>query len=281
MNPLLVALLTLPLISQASGEQAVLRLVGGQGVVMVGGDSISVSGAPQTVPIPVEPVRVIYHPAFRPGPWMPGPVAQILTPAPGETLTIDLDHPFRVWLVSQPPGAEVRLRGKPLGRTPLQITLLLPPPEPVELQLEDYMDMTVPLGPELADSTLTVALEPASGAPTRIETPPKRGPGLLELGSLGLSAVAFGAGFLFKESADRDFDRYLETANLDRALEFFDSAESKDDRARISWVVGQVSLGLAIYLIVKELASEELEQGPVEVQLGPAQAHLRLRLPGP
>ena len=204
-------------------------------------------------PLPLLPVEEGHHTlqVRHPDPsnWLSRDWKREVFLKAGERRVFVVQFSKMYWVGSDPPGASVFSGDRKLGMTPLVVEL--PPGDPgfLVLRKEGYEDRRVDLG-LISSSLIHVKLGTGGlrGEWSKGSFRLKKG---WTIGS-GVVAVLSGvAGYYFKSRADRAYDRYMKAGHPDQMDRYFNDAESFDKLSGVFYGLGEVSLGVSLFFIIR------------------------------
>lgn len=183
--------------------------------------------------------------------WDRAAWADSFTVAPGEEVRKTIDPQVRVKLNSIPYGATVFQDGKELGVTPLSLVFAGVGQRRFLIRKEGYQESEINSA-DMTTPSRIVQLAPLAG--------PEDIRGDIILGNINKTehwyTVVSGATMIvsgilsayLKDKANREFDRYLESQNID----FLNSTNSLDRQASTAFILTQISFGVLIYLLLSD-----------------------------
>jgi hypothetical protein len=194
--------------------------------------------------------------------WLPPIVKRPFQLAGNDTLIINPENVFYLHVTTSPEGAIASLRGYPVGKTPIALSILRHQDKTLRLEKDGYRSVEINLKELTKHSNrLTMSLDPSQSRemspslPVRIEEVNGHVSGWLPFVTLSYFVTSTSFGFYYKGRADDFYEEYLRTSSLERMNQLFDRSEVLDNRARIFWITGQVALGATIYLFVRNYRS--------------------------
>jgi len=175
----------------------------------------------------------------------------VVTLAEGSELTVRIDMRPPVVVRTNPEPALVTLTRRPaaadslLGSTPLTIRPSVIETSFLRLSRESFADTVVAGAAFLASDPLLVplrqvsALRPPPGSKGRTPILSKR---WFQWSLIGIGAVLTGAAAVWHNEADRAYDEYLDSSNVEEIPGLYDRTIDYDRRATASFIVGQASM---------------------------------------
>ena len=168
---------------------------------------------------------------------------------PGERRILRVVLPRRVWISSDPSGASVQYGETTVGITPLSVVFSPLDPKRVALSMQGYEPVVVTLSesiPSLLHLNLTAGKGDRSDK-SGLRRSQRRW--MIVTGIVAMIAGASGA--YFRHRADRAYERYQKTGDLDLMEQYFDSARRFDTISGLCFGCGELSLGISLFLFVR------------------------------
>ena len=218
-------------------------------VIELNGESIGRSPTgPLSVPPGTHRVRALPEDPRRFG--TPA-LDRAVTLLPGSEFTLRLDLRPPVVLRTEPEPAHVMLTGRQapdslLGSTPLTIPPSVIEPYGLRFAREAFADTTVAGAAFLSGGDpLRIPLRRVAAAPVRADSG-ERVPLLrkrwVQWSLVGIGAVLTGAAAVWHNEADRIYDEYLASSNVEEIPGLYDRTIDLDHRATASFIAGQAFL---------------------------------------
>jgi len=271
--------------SENEDENGYLKLLPGSGDVLIDAETVEIT-EPVVLDLAAGAHTIKYLYEVVDLQWIPPFVTQPFDITRGDTLTIDLKETLSLNILSKPSDAQIHLRNRFLGTTPLSITFLVVPNQTLIFKKDRFQSKSVTITENLMDNpNLTVSLMPVAENSWIDEEeevlagqPSRQRRRLIKYSLAGLTVGAAIAGLTFKEQADDAFAAYQTSANQERIQFFFDRAESRDNMARAAFLVSEAALFVTVYLFIKDQRKSNTHQvSPIEISLDPTDRR-RLKL---
>lgn len=170
----------------------------------------------------------------------------------GENLTIRVQFNHTCWIGSTPTGAQIYAGKRLIGKTPTAVTLSDTTMPHLTLEHPGYQSHTVDLTVQ-GSSIVHVVLEKNS---TCGSIKPNKNYSLDSkkywmIGS-GIFALASGiAGYHYKDRAEKAYQAYLKSGDPEQMEHYFDDSKKYDIRSGILYGIGEIFLGITIYLAIR------------------------------
>jgi hypothetical protein len=249
----------------AADPPAVLRILPTPGLVVIDADTLKAeSGEP--IELEVEPGEHVlrFFPYHTAGEWIHRYLVYPFSVGSDGRRTFDLNNCQVFAFSSTPQSAELRYRGRYLGRTPGEFLLLAGESDSVLVTMPGYeteafdldrvassgrLNVYVDLDPQIART----ASEEEPVLAYHYQSPARKllAPDLLISLTSGVAMLA--TGVYFNQKADEHYDKYQKLLGP-RARESEYSQMKRNDRlSKASFIVGDTALGVFGYLLVRRI----------------------------
>ncbi len=267
-NKSATAALTLLLVCAACGMSAAaekpasLRIAARPGLLVLDSDTLDLTaGAP--LEIRLEPGEHVlrYFPYHTAGEWVHRYLVYPFNVGSDGHRTIDLTSSAVFTFRTDPQAAQLRYRGRDLGRTPGKFLLLGGVGDSVSISLPGYEPTVVKLDevPARGSREIFRSLDPRIAGigdeenlhAYRYQSPVRKllVPDLMASFATGAALLALGA--YFNKRADGHYDRYQRLLGPSAREREYSATKRNDRLSKVSFIVGDAALGVFGYLLVR------------------------------
>lgn len=179
--------------------------------------------------------------------WLKPSYYKVINVEPNDTVDVVISLQHNVWINSEPTGASVFINDRFAGITPLSV--ILTKSDKLFLQKEGFKRKTL-LFKDLCTGIVTVELCPESKIYVSVNS---RKSWIYSTAFLSFAGNV--AGFFLKKSAEKAFRNYVNSDNPEKMNFYFSRTKKFDDMSAVCYMAGEISLGISVYLLIKDFQS--------------------------
>jgi len=168
-----------------------------------------------------------------------------------DTTVVVIMIPYVCWIDTEPTGASVFINEEFKGITPVSVTIPRLSDTRILLRRKGYRDYIADAD-EIKKRVVCLKMLPVKSFSARRAAIGKR----WVVSTAVLSLAANVSGYILKRAADKEYGRYLSAANPDEMNNFFNNTQKLDNYSALSYAVGQISLGLSVYFLIRIMQTE-------------------------
>jgi len=170
---------------------------------------------------------------------------------PGEHVKLTFDQQQAIHLYSKPFGSEVYLNNELLGKTPLVVTNPITNTEKLTLKKTGFQEFNLFVNNNQKEYLVELKRKDDINQTLVFRAvPDKKHISWLREGLVVTSLVSSWASFFFKREADKNYEKYLRTADPFQMVTSFRKTQDFDRYAEIALGVSLVSLGTYLFLLL-------------------------------
>ena len=249
----------------AAESPALLKIIPSPGLVIVDDDTLDVGGSAQReVELEAGEHVLRFFPYHTAGEWIHRYLVYPFSVGSDGRRTIDLTSCEVFTFDSSPQSAELRYRGRYLGRTPGEFLLLPGEDDSVTVLMQGYdtevfnldrisslgnLDVFVSLDPQIAG----MSHDDEDIMAYHYQSPARKLLAADLLLSLTSGVAMLAVGTYYNQKADDDYERYQRLLGPKAREKAYQDMKHNDRLSKASFLVGDTALGIFGYLLVRRI----------------------------
>ena len=191
--------------------------------------------------------------------WIGRPFKRTFDIVAGETKTIHVTFPHRVWVGSDPPGVFIYNQNQMIGKTPTAVTIPYNRKSEFRLSKEGYKDRWLSQS-EISSSYVHIHMIKQISDFSKIKTvnPLSVSQKYWIFGTGAVALLSGITGYCLMDGADRSYQAYLKTGDPEQMNRYFRKSQNRDRLSSIFYGLGEACLGISLGLSLLWITSDGL-----------------------